>query len=224
MRVIGFSGKMGSGKDYTANEIKNLLLEQDSSLKLASLTFASALRDEVNEIVADYKFGNETSSTLALAYDVTEAEMKKLISLLIRDDNFSSEGYSLYNRTTFSREILQYWGTDVRRNQSSEYWIDKTNEKIRNLNSDYVFITDVRFPNEYKLIKKWSGKVVRCEVPITIQRERLKLRDGISNQKNENFSHSSESSLDYHIFDLTIDTSKPDSALKAYNAIAIKRT
>ena len=62
------------------------------------------------------------------------------------------------------RMILQKWGTDYRRKQNEEYWINKIRTEVSFLrdNVDVVVITDVRFLNEVDYIKEeCKGFIVR---------------------------------------------------------------
>jgi phosphoribosyl-ATP pyrophosphohydrolase len=65
------------------------------------------------------------------------------------------------------RGILQWWGTEWRRHQDLNYWINKTRAKILSLEgtTDLVVVTDVRFPNEAELIEELGGLVVRVSRP-----------------------------------------------------------
>ena len=60
------------------------------------------------------------------------------------------------------RPLLQWWGTEFRRNQDSEYWLKKMLVSLDAL-SDWVtvFVTDVRFENEAQLIRSQGGEIIR---------------------------------------------------------------
>lgn len=61
------------------------------------------------------------------------------------------------------RSILQWWGTDYRRNQDPDYWTTRLFRTFEVLQPDIAFVTDVRFPNEAKAIKAAGGYLVKCE-------------------------------------------------------------
>ena len=73
----------------------------------------------------------------------------------------------------YVRDLLQIVGTDLFRNQVSEtYWIDKfidvyfTELNEASTSRDHhVIVTDVRFPNEIKIIEDMSGYIVKVERP-----------------------------------------------------------
>ena len=64
-------------------------------------------------------------------------------------------------RTITPRYILQYWGTEVCRNAfHDDIWIASLENKLRKT-SDDVVISDCRFPNEIRAIRKQGGYVIR---------------------------------------------------------------
>lgn len=67
-----------------------------------------------------------------------------------------------YNVTP--RYILQYMGTDVlRKHFNDNIWIMSLENKIKNSESDKIIITDCRFPNEIKLMKKMKATIVEIQ-------------------------------------------------------------
>jgi len=65
-------------------------------------------------------------------------------------------------RKDFWRPILQWWGTELRRERFSyDYWIDRMAEKL-DLHPDQRFvIDDCRFPNEYDMLLDRGFVIVR---------------------------------------------------------------
>jgi len=80
-----------------------------------------------------------------------------------------------YNLTP--RQVLQYMGTDIMRNQMTnlskefedKFWIKCVENKIKKILSENpnvcIVISDVRFPNEVEMIKKLGGTVIRVKRP-----------------------------------------------------------
>ena len=130
--IIGFVGFIGSGKDTAADYLVNFHgFRRDS--------FASTLKDAVSNI-----FG----------WDRTLIEGRTTESREWRDqvDTWWAERLNMPNLTP--RWILQQWGTEVIRNGfHNDIWIASLENKMRKTH-DNVVITDVRFPNEIKAIKK----------------------------------------------------------------------
>jgi hypothetical protein len=73
------------------------------------------------------------------------------------------------------RALLQWWGTELRREQDEDYWVKKGMEMVHEAAaySDLVVITDVRFANEADLIRANGGLVVEVYAPQKIRMLRL---------------------------------------------------
>lgn len=63
------------------------------------------------------------------------------------------------------RPMLQWWGTDFRRDLCGDnyYWIKQTEEKFLNSPANHVIVSDVRFENEARAIKKWGGVLIKIQ-------------------------------------------------------------
>lgn len=145
-KVIGFAGRIGSGKSELASicvskGYKRLYF----ALPLKQLTadLIGVGLDEINglkNVIKDYSFGDREYGLIA---DRTSIPFEKVKSVL-----------SAYKLTTV-RQILQVIGTDLIR----EYNIDWHVNELRKMVSDdgnYVF-DDVRFPNELAMIREIGG-------------------------------------------------------------------
>lgn len=73
------------------------------------------------------------------------------------------------------RALLQWWGTELRRSQDENYWVDKGMEMVREAAgySALVVVTDVRFVNEANAITEAGGLVCEITADESIRRERL---------------------------------------------------
>ena len=60
-----------------------------------------------------------------------------------------------------SRDVMQYVGSNIFRKMSGNIWVDALLRQIKQDNSGFAIITDVRFPNEVEGIQKEGGKVMR---------------------------------------------------------------
>lgn len=94
-----------------------------------------------------------------------------------------------------SRELLQYFGTDIMRKMYTNIWVDYAINTIKKEQSELAILADVRFPNEVDAIKQAGGKVIR-----------------LTREFKED-AHSSECALDkdsydWNNFDFIIDNSK----------------
>lgn len=197
MIIVGISGKIGSGKNYLAN----LLIEELNSrgYKTGEASFATPLKQELSniiELIQELRNNNQNSETIIKAitslYRMPIHHSEKIYSFLEEDINNNSD-INGYSRTEGVRRALQYLGTDVRRNVDNNYWVKRFHE---NLTVDgFVFVTDVRFPNEADSIIEHGGKVLRLEPPVEVVAERTAQRDGMS-YSSEAHQHISELALD----------------------------
>lgn len=83
------------------------------------------------------------------------------------------------------REILQKFGTAIRKEVHPDFWVNSTMQDIYGI--DNIIIPDVRFPNEKKAIEHKGGVVIRVKRP-----------------NIEQMDHESETALDNYSFKYTI--------------------
>jgi hypothetical protein len=137
--IIGVCGLIGSGKDTVADYLVNFHGYRRES-------FANSLKDAVAHV-----FGWDRT--------MLEGRTKEAREWREQVDPWWAQRLNMPNLTP--RWILQYWGTDVIRNNfHNEIWISSLENKLRN-SKDNVVISDCRFPNEIKSIKSNGGQVIR---------------------------------------------------------------
>jgi len=141
IKVVGFCGLIGAGKDTAADYLCNYHgFRRDS--------FASSLKDAVA-----YVFGWDR-----ILLEGRTSEARKWRE---QTDTWWAERLNMPNLTP--RWVLQYWGTDVlRQNFHDEIWIASLENKIRKT-QDNIVISDVRFPNEISAIHNAGGIVIRVK-------------------------------------------------------------
>ena len=144
--IIGFVGFIGSGKDTAADYLVNFHgFRRDS--------FATTLKDAVSAV-----FG----------WDRLMLEGRTAESRAWREqvDTWWAQRLNMPHLTP--RWILQHWGTDVLRNHfNDDIWIASLEHKLQR-STDNVVISDVRFPNEIKAIRRAGGYIYwiqRGELP-----------------------------------------------------------
>ena len=146
-KIIGFSGKKGSGKDTLAKFLF------DNSIDLfgveASIhSFAGPMKNVCIDL-----FGLEYDQVFG-----TDDDKNTLTKYKWEDFPVNTE-----NKTGFlsAREFLQEFGTAIVRKMNPNVHIEACFRKIKKEKSALNFITDVRFPNEVEAIQKLGGIVIR---------------------------------------------------------------
>lgn len=137
--IVGVAGFIGSGKDTIADYLITFK-------GFKRMSYAGPLKDAVASI-----FG----------WDRELLEGTTKYSREWRDtvDPWWSERLQLPNLTP--RWVLQQWGTEVgRRAFHDDIWIASIENQLRTVKDDIV-ISDCRFPNELKSIKRAGGVTIR---------------------------------------------------------------
>ncbi len=182
--IIGFAGKAATGKTTAAKHMEPLLDKECTVIPMAMV-----LRDEVEAFLR--AIGAEES--VPLVYGCQDDKVRVFYvneqKALVQCPNwpqFVEEHQEIQDRqgqTAITvRRILQWWGTEYRRAEDSDYWTKAWGRKISGYDVDsmYVLVDDVRFINELNVIKEHGGLIVKIERPGF---------DGANN-------HASETSLD----------------------------
>ncbi len=192
--TIGFSGRIGSGKDTAAAIVQQLTPHMTWEVK----KFAGKLKQ--------------------IASILTGIPAEKFEDRDFKNGNLPSLWDSIRTRSQFMsghrvpfpvREFLQKLGTDALRDKlHPEVWVNALFadykkrvveiERTTTIVDPNWLITDVRFPNEAKAIKDRGGIVIRME----------------RGEKASN-EHISESALDGWAFDFTVSNTKTIEELKA---------
>lgn len=139
-RLIGFCGAAGAGKDTAC-----FLL---SFLGYQKIAFADALKieayDSITNPTEEYRTRvlEELGITLPFPLDVAESDYDKV---------------EIINRRKVElRRLLQWHGTEYRRAQDKDYWINQVRDKVR---TGKWVVSDVRFQNEVVMIREEGGQV-----------------------------------------------------------------
>ena len=150
--IIGLTGKIGSGKTFLANA----LVDRYGFVRLA---FGDSLKKIVYECFGlDDRYKQEPVTQNHIDY--LQAAIDKLNSILL---SLGFDGLSTFelgtiqaifvNRGTAYRKLLQYIGTEIFRARDSEFWTKLMFSRLINSNFDKIVIDDVRFTNEFKLVR-----------------------------------------------------------------------
>jgi len=137
--IIGICGLIGSGKDTIADYLTNFHEFRRES-------FANSLKDAVAHV-----FGWDRT--------MLEGRTKSAREWREQVDPWWANRLGMPHLTP--RWILQYWGTEVCRvGFHDDMWVASLENRLRKSTDDIV-ITDCRFPNEIKAVKRIGGQVVR---------------------------------------------------------------
>ena len=131
-KKIGLAGKSGSGKDLVADYIG----ERYGYKKIA---VADAIREEVEQFIQSW-FG-----WLAVIAPV--------------DSIITAFKAMVWEKPTHPamRVLLQWWGTEFRRSQDSQYWTKILATKLAN--EFQIVISDIRTPEEMAEVRAAGGEV-----------------------------------------------------------------
>lgn len=143
MKKIGLAGRSGSGKDLIADYIG----EKYGYRKIA---VADGIREEVKEFLSN-----------ALLTEVLHRKMVPIDFKVVWDAYINS----IWAKPTSPemRVFLQWWGTEYRRSQDPDYWIKKLAERLKN--DDLIVVSDIRTPDEMKVVQNAGGQVWFVERP-----------------------------------------------------------
>lgn len=173
--IIGLSGKARSGKTTLAD----YLVKTHGFVKI---NFKDALIDEMVVRLPDV--------------------LEKLLwnEFIVDDEGIDRQCYEIKDlfryKPPIMRALMQNYGTDVRRKDNDNYWVDKWHEKVTTALSlgRNIVVDDVRFLNEADAVKLQGGLVAQIR------------RSDVTNTGE----HQSEREMDLIDFDHIIPCSKGD--------------
>lgn len=201
------SAPMGAGKDTVAKQV----LPAAGFDRFLVRGFADPLRDDVDRWLT--LAGDGDGFALVCADAETSGVPTAQVEPLARKVQACLGGrraVTSRDRSPQMRSLLQWYGTEVRRQADADYWVRRSLHVVAAdlAAGTSVVTTDCRFVNEVVISRREAGAVaVRLNVSAQVQRERLLARDGVL-PAPEAFTHRSETELaDYGGFDAWVDTS-----------------
>lgn len=155
-RIIGLSGKIGTGK----TTLTNLLLK--SFPEYERVAFGDILKREASEMhnfPLEWAYSEEGKSRIV---NPGVEERKSLFEVMGEMLLPPEPVYNALPRMNMTvREVLQWHGTEYRRNQDPDYWINRMRDHVKE--NPWVVIDDVRFVNEANLVFELGGLLVRVD-------------------------------------------------------------
>jgi hypothetical protein len=166
---FGFDIRRYAHADNLKREVSNALLE--------------AWRDETGNLSAriDVSRGEHINAALALTRELG------LVNYIETSPDLT-DPLCPYGKF---RRLLQWWGTEYRRAQNPDYWVNSMWATIESEEPGIVLLTDTRFPNEFAAVKERGGWTIHLERP------------GFS-LGTEADKHPSETALDDAVYDYSI--------------------
>ena len=165
MRIIGVSGKAGSGKDvfgYVAHD----------EFRAIHIAFADVLKDEVAGLFNMFRLNWESRNL----YGTQEYKEKELILNTEFTQSYVGSLYVKYDEDSKAvstyRLFLQWYGTEYRRAKDEDYWVRKLVDTCKVNPTALYVVTDMRFPNEVDIIKELGGitvRIMRSETEVICQ-------------------------------------------------------
>lgn len=204
VKIIALGHKARQGKDVCASYMC-------SQLEGARIYhWADALKEEVafSDIPKILRYGNDIffNNGIDMHAPNLSIQAKNTIIEWCDNNNISPDGGVYYGSKEKDSILLQFWGTDYRRNNfGQDYWVERTISKIQEDYSNdqsikYAIIPDTRFLNEYSTAKCMGGlyiEVQRYEVlPVTPASDRNELQITRYIDRSRDPNHPSECELD----------------------------
>jgi hypothetical protein len=180
--LVGFGYRARNGKDTAVSAI---IEARSGQYDVRRYAFADVLKKEVNDAAVDaggmlelFKQGGVRGPN---ARGLLHDDFVMFPSWVIYDaDADMSDPLCPLGK---QRTLLQWWGTDYRRNEDPNYWVEKLQEVIEKDKPAIALISDMRFPNEVSWVK---SSIDNCVVRV----DRLGYRSITP-------SHASETALDF---------------------------
>lgn len=166
--VIGLAGYIGVGKSTAAKKLCEHII-QVSDKPACTWGFGAELRSEIIDFI-------EEPSSFCIHQNEYPKDVEVLHGLLTLLQIPSMIHYKPTQNDI--RKLLQWWGTEFRRNQDPNYWVKRWSNRMYETElSTSIVVDDVRFKNEYEAVINQPDSIVV-----------MLNRDGVERQSN----HSSE--------------------------------
>lgn len=157
--LIGFTGKLGSGKDTAGERFANLVEEEG-----IRLSFARPLKESAAALLDIDPLDWETYKN--------DPDVQIHLTVGYREPHFaldSQTGNAIGEleepnvvRTFTAREFLQRYGTEAHRDVfGQDFWVEQAMRDYFRSRGYFHYVTDCRFENEAKSILAHNGLIIR---------------------------------------------------------------
>lgn len=164
MPNVALIGSMRSGKSSIADCLRATL---GAEQMVINLSFARALKQEVAELL------NGTRQPT--------------------QEPFTAEFFDRDANRPLYRPLLQWYGTEYRRGQKANYWVEKVEQVIQSYDGILSFTcTDARFLNELEMLKKNNFRIVLLDLDQAELYDYLSDKGMSREQISRQLSHPSE--------------------------------
>lgn len=142
--IIGFGHRARQGKDTVVEHLVKKYAER--KLVVQRYSFAEALKVEVFDWL-------QATAFIEFTYDGIIVPNRILPGGFYINRNYSRSEKVAYIEAhkVVLRPLLQKWGTDFRRSQDKNYWVEKLRAQIAADNPHAALISDMRFENEAEI-------------------------------------------------------------------------
>lgn len=149
--LVGFSGKIGSGKS-TICEMLERLLSTRLGLSVKTISFGMVLKRKVAQTFnfpLDWCYSTEGKAQ-HIKFSQPHYVLEEEVHTFKEDVTFKKQTVIMpHSRGMNVRNLLQWWGTEVCRRHDPHYWVKEWKQEVlRAYLADVILIDDVRFPNE----------------------------------------------------------------------------
>ena len=150
--IIGLTGPAGAGKDTIADTLVSLA-------GFTKMAFADTLRTEVHlafGIDESFLTQRETKEMPLRCLAINRCMDEGFVARMIVMHTLKGERLEL-DAPRSPRQIMQWWGTDYRRHQRTDYWVSAFLMRVRHLLghrlASSIVVTDCRFPDEADAVR-----------------------------------------------------------------------
>lgn len=195
--LIGLSGKAQSGKDtvykmmvytlyywrYYNTKKSEGYIEYDKEYSIDHMEYIFSCLYDLDQNIYKYSFASKLKECLSALCNVPVS--------FFEDINFKNskvQWLTLEGKHPTIRELLQKFGTAIRNEVCSDFWVQAAFNNIKNIKHHTIVFTDVRFKSEAEAIKNKGGVLVR-----------------INRKEAGAGNHISETELDDYKFDIVIN-------------------